>query len=238
MMEKHRTFSGNALAQQEPDAQFPMAVSEYFEARGYTWDPSSPAFIMESTSGKTLCIPTIFVSYIRETLGFTKPQSSKHCMHFDKACWCVSIFRQRHHKGDRNIALNRNISWLIIALLNSRPDMLTTGRTLFGHSPAKGQQLKIIISISFRTCVCIHAGHGNRSIQAGNSLKTRHNEVAPSQFECARFSRKSILGWPQRVVDGSDGKGCSSPQLQSVVAWKPYAGNKWKWKAQQLEYGN
>src|SRR5688572_30397905 len=138
-------FDGAALIQQEPDASsFPSGgIRTTFEARGYTaWDPSSPAFIMEIGQGKTLCIPTIFVSYTGETLDYKAPLI-KSLEALNKAAVEVC------HFFDKNVSkVNATLGWeqeyFVIdeALFNARPDLVMSGRTVFGHAPAKGQQLE------------------------------------------------------------------------------------------------
>ena len=138
-------FSGNALVQQEPDASsFPSGgIRNTFEARGYTaWDPSSPAFIMERAGGKTLCIPTVFVSYTGETLDYKAPLlKALHAL--DKAAVDVcQYFDKDVTKVMATLGIEQEYFLVDAALLQSRPDLAITGRTLFGHSPAKGQQLE------------------------------------------------------------------------------------------------
>src|SRR5829696_5186400 len=136
-------FEGDALIQQEPDASsFPSGgLRATFEARGYTaWDPSSPAFIMEIGHGRTLCIPTIFVSYTGESLD-TKTPLLKALVALDRAAVDVCQY------FDRNITeVSATLGWeqeyFVVdeALFNARSDLVLGGRTVFGHSPAKGQQ--------------------------------------------------------------------------------------------------
>ena len=182
-------FSGNALAQQEPDASsFPSGgIRNTFEARGYTaWDPSSPAFIIEIAGGKTLCIPTIFVSYTGETLDYKAPLlKALHAL--DKAAVDVcQYFDKDITKVFATLGIEQEYFLVDTALLNSRPDLMITGRTLFGHSPAKGQQLEdhYFGSIPERAYAFM-LDFETECYKLGIPLKTRHNEVAPSQFECA-----------------------------------------------------
>ena len=182
-------FDGGALIQQEPDASsFPSGgLRATFEARGYTaWDPSSPAFIMEIGHGKTLCIPTIFVSYTGESLDAKTPLL-KAIVALDKAAVDVCQY------FDKNISrVNATLGWeqeyfLVDAgLANARPDLLLTGRTVFGHAPAKGQQLEdhYFGAIPERIYAFMR-DFEEESYKLGIPLRTRHNEVAPAQFECA-----------------------------------------------------
>ena len=182
-------FEGAALIQQEPDASsFPSGgLRATFEARGYTaWDPSSPVFIMETGAGKTLCIPTIFVSYTGESLD-TKTPLLKAVVALDKAAVDVCQY------FDKNITkVNATLGWeqeyfvVDAGLANARPDLLLTGRTVFGHAPAKGQQLEdhYFGAIPERVYSFMR-DFEKESYRLGIPLRTRHNEVAPAQFECA-----------------------------------------------------
>src|SRR5262245_18848696 len=182
-------FAGSALAQQEPDASsFPSGgIRNTFEARGYTaWDPSSPSFIIESANGKTLCIPTIFVSYTGETLDYKAPLlKALHIL--DKAAVDVcQYFDKNITKVFATLGIEQEYFLVDAALFNARPDLAITGRTVFGHSPAKGQQLEdhYFGSIPDRVYAFMH-DFEIEAFKLGIPLKTRHNEVAPSQFECA-----------------------------------------------------
>ncbi len=178
-------FKGSTLVQQEPDASsFPHGgIRSTFEARGYTaWDPSSPMFIIEST----LCIPTIFVSYTSEALDYKAPLL-KALEAVDKAATKVcKLF-------DRNITkVNASLGWeqeyFVIdkALFEARPDLVMSGRTVFGHNPARGQQLDdhYFGSIPGRIYDFMR-DFENTALELGIPVSTRHNEVAPSQFEVA-----------------------------------------------------
>jgi len=182
-------FDGAALIQQEPDASsFPSGgLRATFEARGYTaWDPSSPAFITETGEGRTLCIPTIFVSYTGESLD-TKTPLLKAIVALDKAAVDVCQY------FDKNVTkVNATLGWeqeyfvVDAGLAKARPDLLLTGRTLFGHAPAKGQQLEdhYFGAIPERVYAFMR-DFEKESYKLGIPLRTRHNEVAPAQFECA-----------------------------------------------------
>jgi glutamine synthetase len=178
-------FGGSQLVQQEPDASsFPSGgIRNTFEARGYTaWDPTSPAFII----GDTLCIPTIFVSYTGDTLDFKTPLL-KALAALDKAAVDVcQYFDKNVTKVIATLGWEQEYFLVDEALHNARPDLATTGRTLFGAAPAKGQQLEdhYFGSIPDRATAFMR----DLEIEAhklGIPIKTRHNEVAPNQFECA-----------------------------------------------------
>ncbi len=178
-------FRGTELIQQEPDASsFPSGgMRNTFEARGYTaWDPTSPAFILDNT----LCIPTIFVSYTGEALDFKTPQL-KSLSAIDKAAVEVCKY------FDRSVTkVNATLGWeqeyflVDTALFNSRPDLVLTGRTVFGHASAKDQQLSdhYFGTIPARVLEFMKEFE-YESHKLGIPVKTRHNEVAPNQFECA-----------------------------------------------------
>jgi glutamine synthetase len=182
-------FEGASLIQQEPDASsFPSGgLRATFEARGYTaWDPSSPPFIMEIGQGKTVCIPTIFVSYTGESLD-TKTPLLKALVALDKAAVDVCQY------FDKNITkVNATLGWeqeyfvIDAGLASARPDLVLTGRTVFGHAPAKGQQLEdhYFGAIPERIYAFMR-DYEEESYKLGIPIRTRHNEVAPSQFECA-----------------------------------------------------
>ncbi len=179
-------FGGDKLIQQEPDASsFPNGgIRNTFEARGYTaWDPSSPAFVI----GRTLCIPTVFVAYTGESLDHKAPLLRS--VHFlDKAATTVV-----QEYFDRNVSrvictLGCEQEYFLVdrALFNARPDLALTGRTLFGHSSAKDQQLDdhYFGSINDRVTAYMR-DFETEALKLGIPVKTRHNEVGPGQFECA-----------------------------------------------------
>jgi glutamine synthetase len=183
-------FSGNALVQQEPDASsFPSGgLRNTFEARGYTaWDPSSPAFIMEGVNGKTLCIPTIFVSYTGEALDYKAPLlKALHAVEKSVVDVCSAYFDENVTKAFASLGIEQEYFLVDEALYNARPDLMLTGRTLLGLSPEKGQQLEDHYFGSIPPRVYdFMLDFEVESYKLGIPLKTRHNEVAPSQFECA-----------------------------------------------------
>lgn len=182
-------FTASALVQQEPDASsFPSGgIRNTFEARGYTgWDPSSPAFIFETGGSKTLCIPTIFVSYTGEALDYKAPLL-KALNALDKAAVDVANFFDKSvTKVFASLGIEQEYFLVDLALFNARPDLQLTGRTLFGHMSAKGQQLEdhYFGAIPERV-LAFMVDLEQEALKLGIPLKTRHNEVAPSQFECA-----------------------------------------------------
>lgn len=190
-------FEGGALIQQEPDASsFPSGgLRATFEARGYTaWDPSSPAFIMEIGQGKTLCIPTIFVSYTGESLDAKTPLL-KALVALDKAAVDVcQYFDKNVTKVTATLGWEQEYFVVDAGLANARPDLVLTGRTVFGHAPAKGQQLEdhYFGAIPERIYAFMR-DFEKESYRLGIPLRTRHNEVAPAQFECAPIFEETNL---------------------------------------------
>lgn len=186
-------FGGAQLIQQEPDASsFPNGgIRNTFEARGYTaWDPTSPAFII----GTTLCIPTIFVSYTGEALDNKTPLlRALHAV--DKAATDVAkYFDKNVNKVISTLGWEQEFFLVDSALASTRPDILLAGRTLLGHSPAKGQQLDdhYFGSIPSRAMSYLRELE-MECIQLGIPVKTRHNEVAPNQFEIAPIFEEANL---------------------------------------------
>jgi len=190
-------FDGDALIQQEPDASsFPSGgLRATFEARGYTaWDPSSPAFILEVGQGKTLCIPTIFVSYTGESLD-TKTPLLRSLEALNKAAVPVAqLFDRNVDKVTATLGWEQEYFIVDAGLAMARPDLIMTGRTVFGHSSAKGQQLEdhYFGSIPERVYAFMR-DFENESYKLGIPLRTRHNEVAPAQFECAPIYEEANL---------------------------------------------
>lgn len=182
-------FTAEVLIQQEPDASsFPHGgIRNTFEARGYTgWDPSSPVFLFETAAGKTLCIPTVFLSYTGEALDYKAPLL-KSLNKLDKAAVEVcQYFSKNIDRVTSSLGIEQEYFLVDLALFNARPDLQLTGRTLFGHMSAKGQQLDdhYFGAIPERV-LAFMADLENESLKLGIPLKTRHNEAAPSQFECA-----------------------------------------------------
>ena len=186
-------FSGKLLIQQEPDASsFPTGgIRNTFEARGYTaWDVSSPAFVVDTT----LCIPTIFISYTGEALDYKTPLL-KALAAVDKAATDVcQLFDKNITRVYTNLGWEQEYFLVDSALYNARPDLCLTGRTLMGHSSAKDQQLEdhYFGSIPPR----VTAFMKELEIEChklGIPVKTRHNEVAPNQFELAPIFENANL---------------------------------------------
>lgn len=179
-------FSGNMLIQQEPDASsFPNGgIRNTFEARGYTaWDPTSPAFIM----GTTLCIPSIFISYTGEALDYKTPLlRALHAVDEAATEVCKAYFDKSVTKVFATLGWEQEYFLVDTSLYKSRPDLVITGKTLLGHAPAKGQQLDDHYFGSIPTRVMNFMKELElECIKLGIPVTTRHNEVAPNQFELA-----------------------------------------------------
>ncbi|PKQ60874.1 glutamine synthetase type III [Labilibaculum filiforme] len=186
-------FSGKLLAQQEPDASsFPSGgIRQTFEARGYTaWDVSSPAFIV----GTTLCIPTIFISYTGEALDYKAPLLKALAAVDEAAVGVCQYFDKNVTKVHTNLGWEQEYFLIDEALYQARPDLVLTGRTLMGHSSSKDQQLddhyfgsipERVTAFMMELEVECH--------KLGIPVKTRHNEVAPSQFELAPIYEEANL---------------------------------------------
>ncbi|MGE4157998.1 MAG: glutamine synthetase III [Planctomycetota bacterium] len=183
-------FSGSELIQGEPDASsFPSGgIRATFEARGYTaWDPSSPVFIRESRSGRTLCIPTAFYSYTGESLDKKTPllrsmdAISKQAVRLLHTIGYNDVTRVVSTVGAEQeyFLVDKNFYYL-------RPDLVATGRTLFGARPSKGQELEDHYFGSIKPRILAFMRHVERELyKLGIPVKTRHNEVAPAQYELA-----------------------------------------------------
>ncbi|MBO7433220.1 MAG: glutamine synthetase III [Salinivirgaceae bacterium] len=186
-------FDGGKLAQQEPDASsFPSGgLRNTFEARGYTaWDPSSPAFILE----KTLCIPTIFISYTGEALDFKTPLLKATSALNDAAVGVCQYFDKDVTKVVTTLGWEQEYFLVDSALFLARPDLQLTGRTLMGHASAKDQQLDdhYFGTIPSRVSAFMR-DFEVEAYRLGIPVKTRHNEVAPNQFECAPVFEEANL---------------------------------------------
>ncbi len=223
------SFSGSALVQQESDASsFPSGgIRSTFEARGYSaWDPSSPAFIMEIGSGKTLCIPTIFVSFNGEALDYKAPLLKSYHL-LSSAALDVCYFFDKHiTRVFPTLGWEQEYFVVDEALFYARPDLLMTGRTLVGQSPAKGQQLEdhYFGSIPERVYAFM-LDLETEALKLGIPIKTRHNEVAPSQFECTPIFEDINLAVDhnQLFMDLLD-RISRRHKLRVLLHEKPYSG--------------
>ncbi len=222
-------FDGAALIQQEPDASsFPSGgLRATFEARGYTaWDPSSPAFIMEAGLGKTLCIPTIFVSYTGESLDYKAPLLKALEALNKSAVDVCNYFDRNVTKVTATLGWEQEYFVVDEGLFNARPDLVMSGRTVFGHTPAKGQQLEdhYFGSIPERVYDFMR-DFEQESYKLGIPLRTRHNEVAPAQFECAPiFEEVSVAVDHNTLLMDIMNRVARRHSLRVLLHEKPFAG--------------
>ncbi|MCL4127053.1 UNVERIFIED_CONTAM: hypothetical protein GTU68_042675 [Idotea baltica] len=218
-------FGGGQLVQQEPDASsFPNGgIRNTFEARGYTaWDPTSPAFIY----GTTLCIPTVFVSYTGEALDYKTPLL-RALQAVDSAAVAVcKYFDKNVKKVNASLGWEQEYFLIDSSLATSRPDIVLTGRTLLGHSPAKGQQLDdhYFGTIPNRAMAYMRDLE-TECMLLGIPVKTRHNEVAPNQFELAPVYDEANLAVDHNslLMDVMD-KIAARHNFKVLFHEKPFAG--------------
>ena len=223
------SFGANNLVQQEPDASsFPNGgIRQTFEARGYTaWDPTSPAFLMESNFGKTLCIPTIFISYTGETLDFKAPLL-KSIEAMEKAVLpVVNYFDKAATKITATLGWEQEYFLIDEAFYHARPDLMYTGRTLLGAIPAKGQQLEDYYFGAIPARALNFMIDLERECHLlGIPIRTRHNEVAPCQFECApMFEECNVaVDHNQLLMDVMEKIG-QKHKLKVLLHEKPFKG--------------
>ncbi len=218
-------FDGSLLVQQEPDASsFPNGgIRNTFEARGYTaWDPTSPAFIM----GTTLCIPTIFVAYTGEALDYKTPLLRALQVVDQAATDVCKYFDKNVNKVTSTLGWEQEYFLVDNALFKARPDLQQTGRTLLGHSPAKGQQLDdhYFGTIPERVMRFMQEFE-YEAHRLGIPIKTRHNEVAPGQYEMAPIFEEANLAVDHNslIMDVVE-KVARRHGLRCLLHEKPFAG--------------
>jgi glutamine synthetase len=226
VMEK---FRGSALVQQEPDASsFPSGgIRNTFEARGYTaWDPTSPAFIMDTQGGKTLCIPTVFVSYTGEALDNKTPLLKALNRIDEAATEVVQFFDKDVRRVIATLGPEQEYFLVDSALYNSRPDLIMSNRTVFGHAPARGQQLEDHYFASIPPRVqAFMMDFEMEAWKLGIPIRTRHNEVAPAQFECApTFSEVNLAVDQNSLLMDLMERVAEKHDLRVLIHEKPFAG--------------
>jgi glutamine synthetase len=222
-------FTGSALVQQEPDgSSFPSGgMRSTFEARGYTvWDPSSPAFIMETGDGSTLCIPTIFVTYGGAAQDYKLPLLRSQNFLDRAAVPVCQLFDKEVNKVTATLGWEQEYFLVDEALFNARQDLLMTGRTLLGRPASKNQQLEdhYFGSIPER----VYAYMRDLEIEShklGIPVRTRHNEVAPAQYEVAPiFEEINVaVDHNQLLMDVMD-RVARRHHLRVLFHEKPFAG--------------
>ncbi|MGB0279320.1 MAG: glutamine synthetase III [Flavobacteriaceae bacterium] len=218
-------FDGSQLVQQEPDASsFPSGgIRNTFEARGYTaWDPSSPAFIY----GSTLCIPTIFVSYTGQALDNKTPLLRALSTVDDAATQVAKFFDKNVTHVHATLGWEQEYFLVDKALAASRPDIMLAGRTLVGHPPPKGQQLDDHYFGSIPTrAINFMRELEHECMLLGIPVKTRHNEVAPNQFELAPIFEEANLAVDHNaLLMDIMGKIASKHQFKILLHEKPFSG--------------
>ena len=222
-------FDGDALIQQEPDASsFPNGgLRATFEARGYSaWDPSSPPFIVEMNRGRTLCIPTIFIAYTGESLDYKAPLL-KSIDALNKAAVDVCNYFDRNvEKVTPTLGWEQEYFVVDEGLYLGRPDLIMCGRTLYGHNSAKNQQLEdhYFAAIPERVYAFMR-DFENECYKLGIPLRTRHNEVAPAQFECAPiYEEANIAVDHNTLLMDTMTRTALKHNLRVLLHEKPFAG--------------
>jgi len=218
-------FKGSALVQQEPDASsFPNGgIRSTFEARGYTaWDPSSPIFIFD----KTLCIPTIFVSYTGEALDYKTPLLKSMEAINEAAVNICQLFDRNVRKVMPSLGIEQEYFIVDKALYAIRPDLVMSGRSVFGHNPARGQQLEDHYFGTIPSRVKDFMMEFElEALKLGIPVSTRHNEVAPGQFEVAPLFEEINIAIDHNLLlmDIMD-KVAEKHDLKVLFHEKPFAG--------------
>ncbi len=223
-------FSGNDLMRGEPDASsFPSGgLRPTFEARGYTaWDPTSPAFIIENGNGSTLCIPTVFASWKGESLDFKTPLLRSVEALNKQALRALKLFGEEDLKWVNATGGFEQEYFLIDQeYFYRRPDLLTSGRTLFGAKPPKGQELDDHYFGSIPDRILSYMLETERELyRLGVPVKTRHNEVAPSQYEIAPvFEKANVAADHQQLTMITLKRIARKYGLVCLLHEKPFAG--------------
>lgn len=223
------TFDGGTLVQQEPDgSSFPNGgLRQTHAARAYTvWDPSSYAFIQESSHGKVLCIPAIFITYNGESMDLKTPLLKSNYA-LDKAATAVcKYFDENVTKVYPTLGWEQEYFVVDEGLFNARPDLVMTGRTLFGNASARGQQLDdhYFATIPERVQDFM-VDFEDDCHMLGIPITTRHNEVAPTQFECApHFEPANIAADHNQLLMDLLDKIAKRHNLRVLLHEKPYKG--------------
>lgn len=223
------TFTGQMLVQAEPDASsFPSGgLRATFEARGYTaWDPTSPAFILETPGGATLCIPTCFVSYTGHALDTKTPLLRSIEALNSAALGLLQYFKSDVKKVFSTLGAEQEYFLIDNEYYKARPDLLLACRTLFGAASPKGQQLEDHYFGSIKDRVfAFMTDLESELYKLGVPLKTRHNEVAPHQFECAPiFEEANVAVDHNQLVMDVMKRVAARHGLAALTYEKPFAG--------------
>src|SRR5271169_2817334 len=237
-------FAGKTLTQGEPDASsFPNGgLRNTFEARGYTgWDVTSPAYILENPNGNTLCIPTVFVSMTGEALDHKTPLLRSQQAMAAQADRVLRLFGHEHPDAVVSFAGAEQEYFLIDrSFFISRPDLLNSGRTLFGSPAAKGQEFDDHYFGAIPDRVLAYMMDAERELfKLGISAKTRHNEVAPGQFELApMFERANIASDHQQLTMTIFKTLAKKHGMECLFHEKPFAGVNGSGKHVNFSLGN
>src|SRR5690348_8449576 len=222
-------FSGKELIKGEPDASsFPSGgLRATFEARGYTaWDPTSPAYVMEHANGSTLVIPTAFLSWTGEALDKKTPLLRSMAALSTQAIRILKLFGKDAHKVFTTVGPEQEYFLIDKNFYLTRPDLITAGRTLFGAKPPKGQEMEdqYFGVIPERVLACMADVEVELS-KLGVPVKTRHNEVAPSQYEIAPLFENSNLATDhQNLIMQTLRSVADKYGLTALLHEKPFAG--------------
>jgi glutamine synthetase len=223
-------FSGKELVKGEPDASsFPSGgLRATFEARGYTaWDPTSPAYIMEHPNGSTLVIPTAFLSWTGESLDKKTPLLKSMDALSTQAIRILKLFGTTNvHKVFTTVGSEQEYFLIDKHFYYARPDLIACGRTLFGSPPPKGQELEDhYFGVIPDRVIAFMADSENELIKLGVPVKTRHNEVAPSQYELAPLFENSNLATDhQNMIMEVMRRIADKYGLVCLLHEKPFAG--------------
>jgi glutamine synthetase len=224
------TFSGSQLIQSEPDASsFPSGgMRTTFEARGYTaWDPSSPMFLMEGQNGCTLCVPSVFISYHGHALDQKTPLLRSMEAIDQKSLAVLRLFgNTTAHRVVPTVGVEQEYFLIDKAFYLQRPDLILAGRTLIGSPSPKGQELEdhYFGSIKSRVLACMQECE-YELFKLGVPVKTRHNEVAPSQYECAPvFEEANVAADHNQMMMEILRRVAAVHDLALLLHEKPFAG--------------
>lgn len=229
MVQGMENLSASELIQREPDASsFPNGgLRNTSEARGYTiWDPSSPAFIMEISAGKTLYIPSIFISYTGDSLDYKTPLLKSNNLLDTAATGVCHYFNENVTNVITTLGWEQEYFLIDEKFYSARPDLVMTGRTLFGNKPAKGQQMEdhYFASIPERVQKYI-IDFEKECLKLGIPVLTRHNEVAPAQYECApMFEELNVAVDHNMLLMDIMHRTASRHGLRILFHEKPFAG--------------
>lgn len=237
-------FSAKALVQGEPDASsFPTGgLRETFEARGYTgWDVTSPSFIIENPNGNTLCIPTVFVSYTGDALDKKTPLLRSQQVLDAQARRMLTLFgHDDPSKVTTYVGAEQEYFLVDRHFFHARPDLIATGRTLFGARPPKGQEFEdhYFGAIPERVLAFMH--EAERELwRLGVPAKTRHNEVAPGQFEIAPiFEQANLANDHQQLLMATLRRTATKYGMECILHEKPFSGVSGSGKHINFSFGN